>query len=70
MNEKASEIMGESVIAGVTLEAQESIKGMVGGVIGDVLTGIDLKPASLPGDHTGIFYYEGHGGWAAAQLFR
>jgi hypothetical protein len=56
MNEKASEIMGESVIAGVTLEAQESIKGMVGGVIGDVLTGIDLKPASLPGDHTGIFY--------------
>ena len=56
MDKKASEIMGESVIAGVTLEAQESIKGMVGGVIGDVLTGIDLKPASLPGDHTGIFY--------------
>jgi len=56
MNKKASEIMGESVIAGVTLEAQEAIKSMVGGVIGDVLTGIDLKPASLPGDHTGIFY--------------
>ena len=56
MNKKASEIMGESVIAGVTLEAQEAIKSMVGGVIGDVLTGVDLKPASLPGDHTGIFY--------------
>jgi hypothetical protein len=28
----------------------------VGGVIGDILTGVDLKPASLPGDHTGIFY--------------
>ena len=48
--------MGESVMAGVALEAQEAIKGMVGGVIGSVLTGIDLKPASLPGDHTGIFY--------------
>jgi hypothetical protein len=56
MDKKASEIMGESVMAGVTLEAQESIKGMVGGVIGDILTGIDVKPASLPGDHTGIFY--------------
>ena len=56
MNKKASELMGEPVIAGVTLEAQEAIKSMVGGVIGDVLTGIDLKPASLPGDHTGIFY--------------
>lgn len=56
MDKKASEIMGESVVAGVTLEAQEAIKGMVGGVVGSVLTGIDLKPASLPGDHTGIFY--------------
>ncbi|MDY7041432.1 MAG: hypothetical protein SVX38_11265 [Chloroflexota bacterium] len=56
MDKKASEIMGEPVIAGVTLEAQESIKGMVGGVIGDVLAGFDLKPASLPGDHAGIFY--------------
>jgi hypothetical protein len=56
MDKKASEIMGESVMAGVQLEAQEAIKGMVGGVVGSVLTGIDLKPASLPGDHTGIFY--------------
>jgi hypothetical protein len=56
MENKASEIMGESVLAGVTLEAQEAVKGMVGGVLGDVLTGIELKPASIPGDHTGIFY--------------
>lgn len=56
MSKQASEIMGESVIAGVTLEAQEAVKGMVGGVVGDILTGVDLKPASLPGDHEGIFY--------------
>jgi len=56
MDKKASEIMGETVIAGVTLEAQEAIKSMVGGVVGGILTGVDLKPASLPGDHEGIHY--------------
>jgi hypothetical protein len=56
MDKQASEIMGESVIAGVTLEAQEAIKGAVGGIIGSVLTGVEAKPVSLPGDHTGIFY--------------
>ena len=56
MNKKASEIMGESVIAGVTLEAQEAVKSMVGGVVGGILTGVDVKPASLPGDHDGIHY--------------
>ncbi|MBN1886690.1 MAG: hypothetical protein JW850_01820 [Thermoflexales bacterium] len=56
MDKKASELMGESVIAGVTLEAQEAIKGAVGGVVGTILTGVDLKPASIPGDHTGILY--------------
>ena len=49
MDKKASEIMGEAVVAGVTLEAQETIKGMVGGVIGDVLAGVEVKPASIPG---------------------
>ena len=53
---KASELMGEPVTAGVTLEAKESIKSMIGGVVGEILTGVDLKPASLPGDPTGIFY--------------
>ena len=48
--------MGEPVIAGVTLEAQEAIKGMVGGVVGEILAGVDVKPASLPGDHEGIHY--------------
>ena len=56
MNKKASELMGEAVIAGVTLEAQESIKSVVGGVVGEVLAGVDLKPASVPGDHKGIHY--------------
>ena len=31
MDKKASEIMGEAVIAGVRLEAPETIKDMVGG---------------------------------------
>ena len=56
MNKKASELMGEAVIAGVTLEAKESIKSMIGGVVGEILTGVDLKPASVPGDHKGIHY--------------
>ena len=56
MNKKASEIMGESVIAGVTLEAQEAVKSMVGGVVGQILAGVDVQPASLPGDHEGIHY--------------
>jgi hypothetical protein len=56
MDKKASEILGEDVIAGVTLEAQEAVKSMVGSIIGDILTGVDLKPASLPGDHKGIHY--------------
>ena len=53
---KASELMGEPVTAGVTLEAKESIKSMIGGVVGEILTGVDLKPASVPGDHKGIHY--------------
>jgi hypothetical protein len=60
MDKKASEILGESVIAGVTLEAKGTFKKTVGfamgGAIGEALAGIDLKPASPPGDHSGIFY--------------
>lgn len=56
MEKKASELMGESVIAGVTLEAKESVRDVMSGVIGDVLAGIALKPASVPGGHTGIHY--------------
>jgi hypothetical protein len=60
MDKKASELMGESVIAGVTLEAKGSIKRMlgsaIGGAVGEALAGIDLKPAAVPGDHQGIHY--------------
>jgi len=57
MNKKASELMGEPVIAGVTLEAKESIiAGIVGGVVGAALADVVLKPASVPGGHTGIHY--------------
>ena len=59
MNKKASEIMGEDVIAGVRLEAPEAVKEMVGdvaGVVGEIVAGVDLKQATLPGDHEGIQY--------------
>jgi hypothetical protein len=56
MNKKASEFMGESVIAGVTLEAKGAVKSVVGGVVGEILTSADRKPAALPGDYEGIHY--------------
>jgi hypothetical protein len=60
MDKKASELMGEPVIAGVALEAKGSIKRMLGsalgGAMGEVLAGIDLKPAAVPGDYQGIHY--------------
>lgn len=60
MDKKASELMGESVIAEVTLEAQKSvIKSMasgLGGIAGEVLADVAVKPASAPGDHEGIHY--------------
>ena len=56
MNKKASEIMGESVIAGVRLETKELTESAVGWVAGVVLTGVDPEPASVPGDHQGIHY--------------
>lgn len=54
MDKQASEIMGEAVVAGVTLEAQEAVKSMVGGIVGEVLAGVDVKQASVPGDHKGL----------------
>ena len=60
MNKKASEILGEPVLAGATLEAKRSIKRMIGsaigGALGEALAGIELKPAAVPGDHQGIHY--------------
>ena len=60
MNEKASELLGEPVIAGVILEAKSSllkaIGSGVGGIVGGLLAEAAAKPASLPGDHPGIHY--------------
>lgn len=60
MDEKARQMMGEEVLAGVTLEAKKSVKGVIGGaiggLIGELLADIELKPAAVPGDHDGIHY--------------
>ena len=60
MDKKASEIMGEPVIAGATLEAKKSIIKSVafglGGLVGEALADVAVKDASLPGDREGIFY--------------
>jgi hypothetical protein len=60
MDKKASEIMGESVIAGVPLEAKKALIKSVafglGGLVGEALANVAVKDASLPGDHEGIFY--------------
>ena len=61
MDKQAGEMLGEAVVAGVMLESQALVKGAVGGGVlghlaGNILAGVDVKEASLPGDHTGIFY--------------
>ena len=60
MDKQASEIMGEPVVAGVTLEAKnlliKSVASSLGGLAGEGLAHIAVKNASLPGDHEGIFY--------------
>ena len=60
MDKKASEIMGESVIAGATLQAKNSLIKSVafslGGLVGEALADGAVKDPSLPGDHEGIFY--------------
>lgn len=61
MHKKASEIMGQKVEAGVSLEAKELVKGAVGSglassLMGFALAGNEVKGESLPGDHKGIIY--------------
>ena len=60
MDKKASEIMGESVIAGAALLAKntliKSVAFGLGGLVGEALADVAVKDASLPGDHEGIFY--------------
>jgi hypothetical protein len=56
MDKKAGEILGEDVIAGVTLEAQKAVRSAVGGIVGELLAGGEIEEASLPGGHEGIHY--------------
>ncbi len=60
MGKKASELLGESVIAGATLEAKKSILKSVafglGGLVGEALADVAVQDANLPGDHEGIYY--------------
>ena len=60
MGKKASELLGESVIAGATLEATKSILKSVafglGGLVGEALADVAVQDASLPGGHEGIYY--------------
>jgi len=56
MDKQASQIMGEAIVAGVQLEAPQTVKDAVGGVVGNLLAGVALKEASLPGGQAGIYY--------------
>jgi hypothetical protein len=60
MDKKASELMGEDVIVGATLEAKKAvIKSMafgLAGLVGEALADVAVKDASLPDDREGIFY--------------
>ena len=61
MDKQASEIMEEAVAVGVQLEAQALVKsamggGILGSLAGNALAGVEIKDASLPGDHKGIIF--------------
>lgn len=65
MDEKASELMGEAVVAGVQLEAPELVKrtiargatggGLIGELASSLVSGTEVK-STLPGGHKGICY--------------
>ena len=61
MEKQAGELLGETVAAAVQLEAQALVKnamggGILGNLAGNALAGVEVKDASLPGDHKGIIY--------------
>ena len=56
MEKKASELLGESVLAGVTLEAGQSVNKMLGGAVGIAIAGVESLKAAVPGDHKGLHY--------------
>ncbi len=57
---KASEILGEPVIAGTPLESKKSlIKNVafgLAGIVGEALAEVAVKDPSLPGNHEGLHY--------------
>ncbi len=57
---KASELLGEPVVAGVPLESRKAlIKNVafgLAGLIGEALADVAVKEATLPGDHEGLHY--------------
>ena len=56
MDKKASELLGEKVLAGVTLETGASVKKLIGGAVGMGIAGKDSLKAAVPGDHRGLHY--------------
>ena len=59
MEKQAGELLGEAVLAGVSLDSQAAVKkalkgsGELGKLFGNALAGVDLKEATAPGNHTG-----------------
>ncbi|HID88477.1 MAG TPA: hypothetical protein EYP52_02015 [Anaerolineae bacterium] len=57
---KASEVLGEPVVAGASLESGKSLLKSVAfglaGVVGKALVDVAVKNPSLPGDYEGLHY--------------
>ena len=59
MEKQASELLGEAVLASVTLDSQAAVRkafkrqGVIGKALGSALAGAELKEATAPGNHTG-----------------
>ena len=56
MDKRASDLLGEEVLAGVTLEAGSSVSKMIGGAVGIAVAGVESLKAAVPGDHKGLHY--------------
>ena len=59
MEKQTSEMLGETVLASVTLDSQAAVRkalkgrGELGKLFGNALAGVELKEATAPGNHTG-----------------
>ena len=56
MDKKAGALLGEEILAGVTLEAGSSISKLIGGAVGIAVAGVESLKAAVPGDHKGLHY--------------